>query len=159
MSSTTTNSFRSEIWPTLGPHIPQAPSDEELDKISHNVPRFEPTPGIPHDTQAYLNDIDFYLRRFPNASVHDKFYLIKVTSSREVSRFIERQVDHIRNDYQLLCQTLEREFSDELTQSGLSAAMIVKQGRNELPQQYYYRLLKAYFGFRNEVGMEEDMSF
>ena len=107
-----------------------------------------------------MNDIDFYLQRFPNPpSVNDKLYLIKVTSSCEVSRFIERQPDHIGNDYQLFRQTLEREFSDELIQSGLSAAMMVKQGWNELPQQYYYCLLKAYFGFRNVVGMEEDMSF
>ena len=37
--------------------------------------------------------------------------------------------------------------------------MMVKQGQNELPQQYYYRLLKAYFGSRNDKGMEEDIHF
>ena len=36
---------------------------------------------------------------------------------------------------------------------------MVKQGRNELPQQFCYRLLKAYFGFCNKLGMEEDMNF
>ena len=71
-----------------------------------------------------------------------------------MNRFIERQPDYIKNDYQLICQALEKEFKE-----CFSVWFKVKQGRNELPQQFYYRLLKAYFGSHNELGMEEDINF
>lgn len=44
-------------------------------------------------------------------------------------------------------------------ETGLTAALAIKQGRQELPHQYYHRLRKAYFGFRNEPNMEEDLNF
>lgn len=106
-----------------------------------------------------MKDIDFYLRKFPNVNVDEKIYLIKGTSNREVSRFIERQPDSVRADYELLCQALEKSFSDSLSLTSLTAAITVRQGWQEPPQQYYHRLLKAYFGCRNEPGMEEDMNF
>lgn len=137
----------------------QGPSDRELDKIARNILRFEPKPGGSHDTQAYLDDLEFYLRRFPQASVQDRIYLIKLTASREVSRFIERQTDSVQNDYAALRQAMEKEFSSDLPQSGLSVALTVKQGRHEVPQQYYHRLWTAYFGSRNEPDMEQDPSF
>ncbi len=59
----------------------------------------------------------------------------------------------------MLSQALLEEFSDYISQSGLTAAMTVKQGRQESPQQYYHRLSLAYFGSRNEPGMEEDLHF
>uniref|UniRef100_A0A3B3CMS8 Uncharacterized protein n=1 Tax=Oryzias melastigma TaxID=30732 RepID=A0A3B3CMS8_ORYME len=136
-----------------------APSDRELDKIARNISRFEPIPGGSNDICSYLNDIDFYLQRFPNVTIEDGIYLIKVTSSREVYKFIERQTELVRNDFQFLRQALEKEFSDHASQSGLTAAMTVKQGRHEHPQAYYYRLLRAYFGVHNERGMEEDLNF
>uniref|UniRef100_A0A3B3DEZ3 Uncharacterized protein n=1 Tax=Oryzias melastigma TaxID=30732 RepID=A0A3B3DEZ3_ORYME len=135
-----------------------APSYKELDKIARNIYRFEPIPGGSNDICSYLNDIDFYLRRFPNVTTEDRIYLIKVTSSREVGKFIERQTELVRNDFQFLRQALEKEFSDHASQSGLTVTMTVKQGRHEHPQAYYYRLLRAYFGVRNEPVMEEDLN-
>ncbi len=37
--------------------------------------------------------------------------------------------------------------------------MDLKQGRQETTQAYYNRLRQAYFGARNEPGMEEDFNF
>lgn len=37
--------------------------------------------------------------------------------------------------------------------------MDFKQGRHETPQTYYNQLQRAYFGVRNEQGMEEDFNF
>ncbi|CAJ1066406.1 hypothetical protein NFI96_006847 [Xyrichtys novacula] len=136
-----------------------SPSDRDLDKIARNLARFEPEHQGAIDTCTYLKDIDFYLRKCPGATVDDKIYLIKATSSREVSSFLERQPYHVRNNYDLLCQALIEEFSDYLTQTGLSAALSIKQGRSEPPQHYYNRLREAYFGFRNEPEMEEDLNF
>lgn len=135
------------------------PSDRDLDKIARNIARFEPSHQGTHDAEVYLKDIDFYLRRYPGATIDDKIYLIKATSSREVSNFLERQPSHIRNDYGALCQALICEFTDPLTSAGLLAAFTVKQERSEPPNQYYTRLRQAYFGSKNEPGMEEDQDF
>uniref|UniRef100_A0A3B1IH95 Uncharacterized protein n=1 Tax=Astyanax mexicanus TaxID=7994 RepID=A0A3B1IH95_ASTMX len=138
---------------------PITPSDRDLDKVARNISRFEPKPGCPNDIHLYLNDIDYYLRRFPLATIDDRIYLIKITSSRDVSSFIERQPPHVRGNYRALCQALEAEFSSFSTQLGLSAAFTVRQNRQEGPEQYYYRLRRAYFGFKNEPEMEEDENF
>ncbi|KAL7384009.1 hypothetical protein ABVT39_022583 [Epinephelus coioides] len=153
------NIYAQQPPPMVGAHFAQGPSDRDLDKIARNITRFEPNLGGSHHTNLYLRDIDFYLWKFPNASVNDKIYLIKVTSSRDVSAFIDRQPDYIRTDYSLLCKALLEEFSDYLSQTGLTSAMIVKQGRNESPQQYYHHLRLTYFGSKNEPGMEEDLHF
>ncbi|KAK2814209.1 hypothetical protein Q5P01_000704 [Channa striata] len=129
-------------------HPSQGPSDKDLDRIAHNIERFEPSPGGSYDTTGYLKDISFYLQRYPQATTTDKIYLIKITSSREVSNFIERQPRAVRDDY-----------DDPVSQTGLDAAMNVKQGRHECPQVYYRRLLRAYFGSKNEPWMEEDLNF
>ncbi|XP_036067098.1 uncharacterized protein LOC118598486 [Oryzias melastigma] len=142
-----------------GDSLHRGPSDRELDKISRNLTRFEPTLGGSNDPRAYLDDIKFYLRKYSDATIQDKIYLIKLSSSREVIRFIERQPEVTRRDWFFLRQAIEREFSDYTTQSGLIVAMSVKQGRHEPPQHYYYRLFQAYFGTRNEPGMEEDLNF
>uniref|UniRef100_A0A3B3C8D9 Uncharacterized protein n=1 Tax=Oryzias melastigma TaxID=30732 RepID=A0A3B3C8D9_ORYME len=142
-----------------GDSLHRGPSDRELDKISRNLTRFEPTLGGSNDPRAYLDDIEFYLRKYSDATIQDKIYLIKLSSSREVIRFIERQPEVTRRDWFFLRQAVEREFSDYTTQSGLIVAMSVKQGRHEPPQHYYYRLFQAYFGTRNEPGMEEDLNF
>ncbi|KAK2847587.1 hypothetical protein Q5P01_010586 [Channa striata] len=103
-------------------------------------------PGGSYDMTGYLKDISFYLQRYPQTTTTDEIYLIKITSSREVSNFIERQPHVVRNDYELLCQALEQEYSDPVSQTGLNAAMNV----------YYCWLLRA---FKNEPGMEEDLNF
>uniref|UniRef100_A0A672Z396 Uncharacterized protein n=1 Tax=Sphaeramia orbicularis TaxID=375764 RepID=A0A672Z396_9TELE len=134
-------------------------SVKDLDKIARNISHFEPKPNGSHDTAAYLKDIDFHLERYPNATLQDKIYLIKITSSREVKNFIDRQPAHVQSNFQALCQALTKEFEDPGTATGLSAAIAIKQGRQEPPQVYYARLRKAYFGARNEPEMEEDPSF
>lgn len=148
---------RSYLPPNSDPW--RAPTDRDLDKIARNITRFEPKPGGTHNTQHYLNDIEYYLRRFPDATVDDRIYLIKGTSSSEVSMFIERQPDYTRGNYELLTHALIEEFSDPLSQTGLAVAMAVKQGRQESPLAYYLRLRQAYFGQTNEPGMEEDLNF
>uniref|UniRef100_A0A3B4XL16 Uncharacterized protein n=1 Tax=Seriola lalandi dorsalis TaxID=1841481 RepID=A0A3B4XL16_SERLL len=147
-----------DVLPLFSPLVSN-PFDTDLDKIARNLPRFEPTPGGSQNISSYLKDIDFYLRKFPNATADDRIYLIKVTSGCQVGRFLERQTDYVRSNYDLLCQALIREFSDPISQTGLTAAMTTKQGRHESPHQYYHRLLLAYFGNRNEPGMEEDLNF
>lgn len=136
-----------------------SPSDRDLDKIARHITRFQPSAGGSNETNIYLKDIDYYLRKFPAATVDDKIYLIKVTSSREVSSFIERQPRYVREDYDILCQTLVEEYSDLGSQAGLAAAIAVKQERSEPPQQYYHRLRQAYFGTKNEPEMEEEVNF
>uniref|UniRef100_A0A3B4VL06 Uncharacterized protein n=1 Tax=Seriola dumerili TaxID=41447 RepID=A0A3B4VL06_SERDU len=147
-----------DVLPLFSPLVSN-PFDTDLDKIARNLPRFEPTPGGSQNISSYLKDIDFYLRKFPNATADDRIYLIKVTSGCQVGRFLERQTDYVRSNYDLLYQALIREFSDPISQTGLTAAMTTKQGRHESPHQYYHRLLLAYFGNRNEPGMEEDLNF
>ncbi|KAI4887718.1 hypothetical protein NFI96_006847 [Prochilodus magdalenae] len=142
------------------PHVqPPGPSDRELDKIARNIIRFEPRPEGSNDVIAYLKDIDYYLRRFPHVTIDHKIYLIKVTSNRDVSSFIERQTDYVRSHYDALCQALVEEFSEYTEQTGLIAASTVKQLSQESPQLYYKRLFHTYFGARNEPGMEEDLHF
>lgn len=145
--------------PPLNTYESLGPTDRDLDKIAQNSPCFEPNLEGSHDTSIYLKDIDFYLRKFPNATIDDQIYLIKVTSSCDVSSFIEREPANVKGNYDLLCQALEEEFSDHLTQTGLTAALSIKQGRQESPQEYYYRMRQAYFDSQNEPGMEEDLNF
>uniref|UniRef100_A0A8C5DUL0 Peptidase A2 domain-containing protein n=1 Tax=Gouania willdenowi TaxID=441366 RepID=A0A8C5DUL0_GOUWI len=135
------------------------PSNRDLDKIARNIPRFEPKFDEPQNARAFLRDIDFYLKSYPMANVEDKIYLIKATSSRLVNDFIERQLPQIRNDYTTLCRLMVDEFSDALHQTGFDYAHTIKQGKNESPQQYYHTLLQAYFGNRNDPGMEEEEQF
>ncbi|KAL7831167.1 hypothetical protein SRHO_G00306690 [Serrasalmus rhombeus] len=137
----------------------RVPSDGDLDKIARNITYFEPMPEGSNDIHSYLKDIDYYLHRFPNATVEDKIYLIRRTSSQEVSQFIERQSNSVRSHYDVLCQALIEEFSNHLAQTGLVAALAVKQHRRESPQQYYSRLRLVYFGSQNELGMEENIHF
>uniref|UniRef100_A0A8C5HU23 Uncharacterized protein n=1 Tax=Gouania willdenowi TaxID=441366 RepID=A0A8C5HU23_GOUWI len=132
------------------------PSNRDLDKIARNIPRFEPKFDEPQNARAFLRDIDFYLKSYPMANVEDKIYLIKATSSRLVNDFIERQLPQVRNDYTTLCRLLVDDFSDALHQTGFDYAHTIKQGKNESPQQYYHTLLQAYFGNRNDAGMEEE---
>lgn len=103
----------------------QGPSDRDLDTIARNIPCFEPSPSGSHDTIAYMDDIDFYLHGFQNTTIDHKMCLIRVTSSCNISRFIDHQPDTVRTDYNPLCQALEKEFSDPLALTGLSTAMSI----------------------------------
>ncbi|KAK9980986.1 hypothetical protein ABG768_000560 [Culter alburnus] len=132
---------------------------KELDKLAKNIPTFTPNPAGGVDVHAYLQDIDFLLQNVANVSAWDKLYLLRITSSRDVRSFLDRQPEAVKSDYQLLRQALIKEFSDPESDQGLLAAMDLKQGRLETPQAYYNRIRKAYFGAHNEPGMEEDFNF
>uniref|UniRef100_A0A671U1B6 Uncharacterized protein n=1 Tax=Sparus aurata TaxID=8175 RepID=A0A671U1B6_SPAAU len=138
---------------------PRAPSDRDLDKIARNITRYEPKPGGKNDTNAYLKDIEFYLRRFPDATVEDRLYLIRGTSSQKVNKFIDRQTQRVKSNYEVLSKALIDEFKSYTVKTGLTAALSVKQGRQESPQEYYERLHEAYFGPKNETEMEEELHF
>ncbi len=120
---------------------------------------FEPRLGGSNNVHYYLSRIDYHLQRFPNATIDHKICLIKITSNQAVDKFIERQTHQVRNVYNLLKQALIKEFSDIKTHFGLGLALAVTQGKDKSGQEYYQRLLSAYFGSRNEPEMEEDIHF
>lgn len=132
---------------------------KELDKLARNIPMFTPNPAGGHDVHAYLKDINFHLQGVANVTTRDRLYLLRITSSREVRSFLDRQPETVKADYQQLQQALITEFSDPESEQGLITAMDLKQARQETSQAYYTRLRQAYFGARNEPGMEEDFNF
>lgn len=131
----------------------------ELDKLARNIPTFNPDPAGGHDVHAYLQDIDFHLQTVANVTALDKLYLLRITSRRDVHRILDRQPETVKVDYQQLRKTLILEFSDPDSDHGLLNAMDLKQGRLENPQTFYSQLRKAYFGARNEPGMQQDVNF
>uniref|UniRef100_A0AAV2ME23 Gag protein n=1 Tax=Knipowitschia caucasica TaxID=637954 RepID=A0AAV2ME23_KNICA len=135
------------------------PTIRDFDRIARHIYRFEPQPGNPADPQSYLRDIDFYSKRLLNASLEDKVFLIKLTSNREVNNFIDRQSPATRQNYDNLCQALLNEYSDFGTSGTLTAALTVRQARNEPSDAYYHRLRQEYFGNQNYQNMEEDKHF
>uniref|UniRef100_A0AAV2JXU1 LACTB2 winged helix domain-containing protein n=1 Tax=Knipowitschia caucasica TaxID=637954 RepID=A0AAV2JXU1_KNICA len=135
------------------------PTIRDFDLIARHINRFEPQPGNPADPQSYLRDIDFYSKRLLNASLEDKVFLIKLTSNREVNNFIDRQSPATRPNYDNLCQALLNEYFDFGTSGTLTAALTVRQARNEPSDAYYHRLRQAYFGNQNYQNMEEDKHF
>lgn len=134
-------------------------SPRDIDKLARNIPTFTPDTAGDHEVHAYLQDIDFHFQTMANATTRDRLYLLRITSSHEVRRFLDRQSEAVRADYKQLQQALIREFSDPELEQGLVTAMDLKQGRQETPQAYYNRLRQAYFGSRNEPEMEEDFNF
>uniref|UniRef100_A0A8C1QRP9 Uncharacterized protein n=1 Tax=Cyprinus carpio TaxID=7962 RepID=A0A8C1QRP9_CYPCA len=131
----------------------------ELDKLARNIPTFNPDPAGGHDVHTYLQDIDFHLQTVANVTALDKLYLLRITSSRDVHRTLDRQPETVKADYQQLRKALILEFSDPDSDHGLLNAMDLKQGRLENPQTFYSQLRKAYFGARNEPGMQQDVNF
>ncbi|XP_051574270.1 uncharacterized protein LOC127452689 [Myxocyprinus asiaticus] len=134
-------------------------SPKELDKLARNIPTFTPSPAGGHDVHDYLKDIDFHLQTVANVTTRDRLYLLRITASREVRSFLDRQPETVKVDYQQLQQALIKEFSDPESEQGLITAMDLKQGRQEATQSFYNRLRQAYFGARNEPGMEEEFNF
>uniref|UniRef100_A0AAV2K732 Gag protein n=1 Tax=Knipowitschia caucasica TaxID=637954 RepID=A0AAV2K732_KNICA len=108
------------------------PTNRDFDRIARHINRFEPQPGNPADPQSYLRDIDFYSKHSRPAT---------------------------RRNYDNLCQALLDEYSDFGTSGTLTAALTVRQARNEPSDAYYHRLRQAYFGNQNYQNMEEDKHF
>ncbi|ROJ66315.1 hypothetical protein DPX16_16578 [Anabarilius grahami] len=132
---------------------------KDLQRIAKHIPAFTPELAGDHDVHGYLRDIDFHLQYLTSATHQDRLFLLWITSGPEVRRFLARQPENIQSDYRQLKQAIVKEFSDSESESGLIAALDTKQGRHEIPYAYYHRLRQAYFGARNEPGMEEDTSF
>ncbi|XP_016116149.1 uncharacterized protein [Sinocyclocheilus grahami] len=112
----------------------------DLNRMARNIPAFTPELAGDHDVHAYLRDIDFYLQSWTSVSHHDRLYLLWITSSPEVRRFMARQPGHIQSDYQRLKQAIIKDFSDPDSEHGLIAALDTKQCRHETPHAYYHRL-------------------
>ncbi|XDV44753.1 hypothetical protein PO909_012993 [Leuciscus waleckii] len=120
---------------------------------------FDPNSAEGCDIHAYLKDIDFYLQTVANVTAWDNLYLLRITASSDVRSFLDRQPETVKTDSQQLRQALIREFSDPDSDQGFIVAVDLKQGRREHPQIYYNRLRQAFFGARNEPGMEQDVTF
>uniref|UniRef100_A0A673GI44 Retrotransposon gag domain-containing protein n=1 Tax=Sinocyclocheilus rhinocerous TaxID=307959 RepID=A0A673GI44_9TELE len=110
---------------------------KDLNRMARNIPAFTPELAGDHDVHAYLRDIDFYLQSWTSANHQDRFYLLWITSSPEVRRFMAQQPGHIQSDYQRLKQAIIKDFSDPESEHGLIAALDTKQGRHETPHTYY----------------------
>ncbi|KAI2642433.1 ABC transporter D family member 1 [Labeo rohita] len=141
------------------PEVTHEVTLKELIRMARNIPAFTPELAGDHDIHAYMRVIDFFLQSWKCVNLQDRRYLLWITSSPEVQRFLARQPGHIQSDYQQLRQAIIKEFSDPESEHGLTAALATKQRRYETSHVYYHRLRRAYFGARNEPGMEEDTSF
>ena len=132
-------------------------SDQDLGKIAKRIPRFNPEKS---DVGNYLSDVRFFMRRVRNPTMDDIIYVIKASSTRQMSNLLARQPPHVLADFDLLQQAMVMEFSLRSSMDhGLKSALRVKQQEHELPQMYYERLLYSYFGHVNLPGMEEDIDF
>ncbi|KAL0152619.1 hypothetical protein M9458_052342 [Cirrhinus mrigala] len=149
---------RTELIQT-NPEVTHEVTLKELNRMARNIPAFTPELAGDHDVHAYMRDIDFFLQSWKCVNHQDRFYLLWITSSPEVRRFLARQPGHIQSNYQQLRQAIIKEFSDPESEHGLITALATKQGRYETPYAYFHRLRRAYFRARNEPGMEEDTSF
>lgn len=132
---------------------------EDLNKLAKNITQFNPNSTEGPDIQTYIRDINFHLEVRPHVTDRDRFYLLRSTSSPKVRSFLDRQPAHVKSNYQLLCETLSKEFTDPESEHGVLIALETKQGRQETPQAYYNRFRQAYFGAHNEPELEEDVNF
>uniref|UniRef100_A0A671S101 Uncharacterized protein n=1 Tax=Sinocyclocheilus anshuiensis TaxID=1608454 RepID=A0A671S101_9TELE len=132
---------------------------KDLNRMARNILAFTPELVGDNDVHAYLQDIGFHLQSWTSVNHQDRLYLLWITPSPEVRRFLAQQPGHIQSDYQKLRQAIIKEFSDPESEHGLIAALATEKGRHETPHAYYHRLQRTYFGAHNEPGMEEDTSF
>lgn len=132
---------------------------KDLNRMTRNIPAFTPELAGEYDVYSYLREIDFFLQPWTSVNHQDRLYLLWITCSPEVQRFLARQPGHIQSDYQQLKQAIIKEFSDPEFEHGLIATLAIEQGRHETPRDYYHRLRRAYYGARSEPGMEADTGF
>ncbi len=64
---------------------------KDLNKLTRNIGKFNPSVPNSQNVHAYLQDIDFHLEMQPNVTDKDKLYLLRTTSSPEVRSFLDRQ--------------------------------------------------------------------
>ena len=122
-------------------------------------PKFEPKAGEVNNTSNFLQVLTYALERGPELSVADKTHVLRMVSSVDVQNFINRQLPEIQMDFDRLLEAIRNQWPDSPVEAGLGQAMGVKQGRYEHPDSYLQRLREAFFGARNDPGMEEDQHF
>ncbi len=110
---------------------------KDLNKLTRNIGKFNPSVPISQNVQAYLQDVDFHLEMQPNVTDKDQLYLLRTTSSPEVRSFHDWQPANTKTDYQLLQKALIKEFANPESDQGLVAALETRQGHHEPPQAYY----------------------
>ena len=132
---------------------------KDLNQLVKNITQFNPNSTEGPDIQAYLRDIDFHLEVRPHMTDRDRLYLIRSTSSPEVRSFLDRQPANVMSNYQLLRETLIKEFTGPESEHGVLIALETKQCRQETPQAYYHRFRQAYLGAHNKPELEEDVNF
>ncbi|XP_067247267.1 uncharacterized protein [Chanodichthys erythropterus] len=163
---TTSPAFTTGLFPVnqrelihADPKVAHEMTLKDLDKLAKNITQFNPNSMENHNIQTYLRDIDFYLEVRPNVTDGDRLYLLRSTSSPEVRSFLDRQPVHVKHNYQLLRESLIKEFTGPESEHGLLVALETKQGRQETPQAYYNRFRQAYLGAHHEPELEEDVNF
>ncbi|XP_077071244.1 uncharacterized protein LOC143723138 [Siphateles boraxobius] len=132
---------------------------KDLNQLVKNITQFNPNSTEGPDIQTYIRDTNFHLEVRPHMTDRDKFYLLRSTSSPEVRSFLDQQPAHVKSNYQLLCETLIKEFKGPESEHGVLIALETKQGRQETLQAYYHRFRQAYFGAHNKLEHEEDVNF
>ena len=134
-------------------------SDQALGKLVRAIPKFDPYGPGSKDFDTYLADVVYHLQRFSGVTMEDIIFVIRATSSRDVSSFLRRQPQSALSTLSGLYAAFKREFACLTADAGLPSAMSIKQGRTEAPSAYYNRLRNAYFGSQNYPLMEEDVNF
>ena len=129
-----------------------------LDKITKIVPRFTSKDSSTYPIQQHLQTLNYYLKTVQPMDTEQRIYAIKGTSDSEVNRFINRQDDMVRTDYDQLQHALIEEFADGPQPTGFEAAIKVQQQHHERPEHYYQRLRKAYFGLYDQPGIKNDLT-
>ncbi len=107
---------------------------KDLDKLTRNIGKFNPSVPNSQNVQVYLQDIYFHLEMRPNVMDKYKLDLLWTTSSPEVRSFLDRQPANTKTDYQLLQKALIKEFTNPDSVQGLVAALEMRQGHHEPPQ-------------------------
>ncbi len=107
-----------ELYLTTKTKEPAAPSRrsshgldlKDLNKLARNIGKFTPSVPNSQNVQAYLQENNFHLKMRLNVTDNDRLYLLRTTSSPEVRSFLDRQPAHTKTDYQLLRETLIKDF-------------------------------------------------
>ena len=147
--------------PTAAPHYMRHSVDDEIRKIAKQMKTFSPSPHGDADTEYYLQDVEDLLRSAFGADVpvDSMITLIRLTASRDVYQFVQRQPEDIRAQWLTLRKVILNEYFDTKAKSGITAAAKIHHTENENVNVYYRELRRAYFGTRNEVNMEEALDF
>lgn len=130
------------------PKAAQGMSLKGLDILAKYITQFNPNSTEGHNIQGYLWDIDScdWQRPVIPPQIHIQPRATKIPRRKSV---------HIKSNYQLLCETLIKEFTGPESEHGLLITLEIKQGQQETPQAYYNRFRQAHLGAHNEPELDE----